>query len=393
MLAEERKRILLELKSGLENNTTAYADGVMQSPAADYTCPDLLGEEQRVFFQQTPLFMGLSTDLPNKGSYWADSETGLPILMVRDNEGQFRAFANSCRHRGMQVVPDGRGDKARFSCPFHGWTYANSGDLIAITRAERFGPIDREDYGLIELPSAEKYGMLWVTPTPGDAIDVDACLGGLGEEMQHWNLSEHSYGAAQVLRANINWKLAIDTFGENYHFDVLHKDSLAFQIHGNLQTSDSFGDNYRMVFANTSFTEIAKAVPDVDDWPYLNMTLGVYFIYPNTIFLVGQRVVDVLRMFPDENSPNRSRTAHAMYLGPQAWEFFKNEPAGVEGRFEGFNDIILKEDYFAAESTQIAAMSGRPEYFLFGRNEPALHHYHNTHRRGLGREPLPLITN
>lgn len=134
MRHSEQQRLLELLKTGIDTGTTAFADGIMRSPVTDFTCPDLLAEEQRVFFRETPLLMGLSVDLPENGSFVADSETGVPILMTRDAQGGFRAFANVCRHRGVQVVPDGRGSKSRFSCPFHAWTYSNQGDLISTLR-------------------------------------------------------------------------------------------------------------------------------------------------------------------------------------------------------------------------------------------------------------------
>lgn len=391
MRHDERQRLIGILKDGLENGGPVQGEGIVKSPLSDYTSPELLAEERKVFFRETPLFMGLSADLPENGSYWADSETGLPILMTRDDEGRFRAFANTCRHRGAQVVPDGRGTQVRFSCPFHAWTYGSRGDLIAVTKADRFGEIDKSDHGLIELPAAERYNMLWVKPTPGGEIDVDKCLGGLQDDMAHWNLDATSYAASQVLDAKINWKLAIDTFGENYHFDVLHRESLAKDIRGNLQTHDTFGPNYRMVFAFTRFPEIAKEVPDQKDWPFRIMTLSVYFIYPNTIFLVDPHAVDVLRMFPDAENPARSTTAHSYYVLPKVKAYFEDPEfpeRNYEERFEGFNHVIMGEDYRMAESTQRCADTGIQSHIMFGRNEPALLHYHNAHRRGLGR---PLL--
>jgi phenylpropionate dioxygenase-like ring-hydroxylating dioxygenase large terminal subunit len=394
MRRQERLRLLRILKDGLANGGAVHGEGIVESPLSDFTCPDLLAEEQRVFFRETPLFMGLSADLPENGSYWADSETGLPILMTRDDAGEFRAFANTCRHRGAQVVPDGRGHQPRFSCPFHAWTYSNRGDLIAVNRAERFGDFDKAGRGLIELPSAEKYGMLWVRPTPGDEIDVDVALGGLEDDMAHWELPEHSYGASQIIPANVNWKLAVDTFGENYHFDVLHRETLANDIRGNLQTHDTFGPNYRMVFAYNRFPEVAKAVPDPKQWPFRVMTLSVYFIYPNTIFLVDPYAVDVLRIFPDAEDPAKSTTAHSYYVLPEVKAHFE-DPAhperSYEDRFEGFNHVIVNEDYRMAESTQRCADAGIQSHILFGRNEPALLHYHNAHRRGLGRPLLEAM--
>jgi hypothetical protein len=59
---------------------------------------------------------------------------------------------------------------------------------------------------------------------------------------------------------------------------------------------------------------------------------------------------------------------------------------------QNFCDVIRDEDYTVASRSQVGADSGLIDHLLFGRNEPALHHYHNTFRAELGLEPLPLIT-
>jgi phenylpropionate dioxygenase-like ring-hydroxylating dioxygenase large terminal subunit len=395
MHQEEQLRVLRTLKHGLENNISAAASGIVQTPVSDFTSPELLAREQQVFFRETPLLLGLSTDLPGPGDYLATSETGVPILMTRDDKGEFRAFLNVCRHRGVQVVEDGRGTRARFSCPFHAWTYSNTGDLVAVNREKKFGYIKKEDHGLVALPAREAHGMLWVRPSPGIDFDVDAVLSRLAPEMSSWQLTTHAYAEEQVIDADVNWKLAIDTFGENYHFDVLHRETLAPEIHGNLQTSDVFGLNYRMVFASKNgFKYVADNNLPEQEWPYRLITLNVYFLYPNVILLVDPAGVDLLRMYPHANDPARSRTWHRFYANPVMQEHRQqvaqqsgdNQPP--ESRFEGFNRIVVDEDYAIAASTQKWALSGAQTHYLFGRNEPALHHYHNAHRTGLG---LPLL--
>ena len=390
MNGTDRDQVLSTLFDGIKSGDSYSAKGVMRSPLADFTCPTLLEQEQRVFFRETPLLMGLTSDLPFPGDYWADSKTGIPILMVRDDEGEFHAFANMCRHRGAQVVPDGRGNRKQFSCPFHAWTYDKHGQLIAINRERKFGSVCKEEHGLVELPSAEKYGMLWVRPNPGDEIDVDECLSGLEVDMAAWNLSHHPYAKEQDIFAYANWKLAIDTFGENYHFDVLHSKTLAPTIKGNLQTHDVFGRNYRMVFAYQHFEEVSKKLPNQKDWPFRYMTLSVYFIYPNVILLVDMGGIDVLRIFPSQNKANQSITCQRWYLNPESMSHYMRNSHELEGKFVGFNAIIEKEDYLVAETTQRTADSGLVDHVLFGKNEPALHHYHNVHREGLGRELLQL---
>ena len=116
------------------------------------------------------------------------------------------------------------------------------------------------------------------------------------------------------------------------------------------------------------------------------MTLSVYFVYPNTIFLVDAGAVDVVRIFPDGDNPGRSRTAHSFYLTEKARGYFAGHR--FEERFEGFNAVVQREDYHMAASTQRSAEAGIQTEVLFGRNEPALLHYHNMHRQGLGR---PLL--
>ena len=393
MLKAEKRRVLRILKEGIAHGTTHFADGIIRSPVDDFTSEELLRQEQQVFFKDTPLFVGLSSDLPKSGNYKVETINDTSVLFVRDPNGRFRAFANVCRHRGAQVVPDGKGHADRFSCPFHAWTYNTEGRLIAVNRESSFGSICKEEYPLVELPAAEKYGMLWCKPSPGGSVDVDDCLGGLGEEMDAWGLDKMRHSSDQEIDADANWKLVIDTFGENYHFDVLHRNSLAPSIKGNLQTHDIYGMNYRMVFAYQNWERIVAEIPNEEDWPFFSLTLTVYFIYPNAILLVDYAGCDVLRMHPVGDSTSKSKTYHSWYLSPRFVEAHEEHGVKVnhEDKFNGFNAIIRREDYRVAESTQRSANSGAISHVLFGRNEPALHHYHNAHRRGLNRPELEPV--
>ncbi len=393
MLKHEKRRVLRLLKQNIANGTTPFASGIARSPVDDFTSTELLKQEQQVFFSDTPLLVGLSGDLPSKGSYKAETINTKSLLFVRDQGGQFRAFANVCRHRGAQIVPDGSGNAERFSCPFHAWTYDTQGRLIAVNREKNFGPICKDDYPLVELPAVEKHGMLWCKPSPGGTINIDDCLGGLGEEMDAYGLDKMIYSKSQIIDAEANWKLAVDTFGENYHFDVLHRETLAPSIKGNLQTHDAYGMNYRMVFAYQSWNDVVENIPNEEDWPFFALTLTVYFIYPNTIMLLDYSGCDVLRMHPDGDAVAKSSTYHSWYLSPRFVDYQKEQGLFInpDQKFADFNTIVRNEDYRVAESTQRGASSGTISHVLFGRNEPALHHYHNAHRRGLNRPDLEII--
>ena len=388
----EQLRILTALTEHIEEGTTLDAGGIMRAPLSDFTCPQLLAQEQDVYFRKTPLLMGFSSELPEPNTYWADKATGIPILMVRDGESQFRAYANVCRHRGNIVVPEGRGSKDSFSCPFHAWTYANDGTLLAINQNRHFGNVSRLELPLIELPSAEMYGTLWVRPIPGDPIDEDECLGGLQNDLAYWQISTHPRIDSYSINVRANWKIAVDTYGENYHLNILHAQSVGKEVKANLQTCDRFGKNLRLVYPNQKFDLMRFLVSDPGRWPYKQITSTLYFIYPNVIMIVDAFGIDLLRIFPGQNSPSNSRTIHTWYIDPKVQPHIEKLGISYEERITRFRDIVVNEDYGAAANIQCNSEAGIQSEILLGRNEEALQHIHNTHRSALGRDLLQIET-
>ena len=92
-------------------------------------------------------------------------------------------FLNACRHRSVKVAQEEKGTKHVFTCPFHHWSYANSGELLTIPNNDHFGTVDKSCNGLIELPCAEESGLLWVHPNPQGRLDLPRLLGGLIDEL------------------------------------------------------------------------------------------------------------------------------------------------------------------------------------------------------------------
>ncbi len=96
----------------------------------------------------------------------------------------------------------------------------------------------------------------------------------------------------------------------------------------------------------------------------------------------------MVRTYPDPEDPSRSISRLSFYF---IREILEAEPERVAQRAHAFGNIIRDEDYAVAASSQLGAESGFQDSVLFGRNEPGLHHFHNTYREALGMEPLPLI--
>lgn len=386
MQKTEQIRLLKELMRHRDEGTNVDAGGQRRNPTQVYCDPELAAREWDTFFRGTPQFLGLSGDLPEPGSFLTTSDFGGPVLAVRDDDGRFRAFANTCRHRGVVLEDRERGEASRFVCPFHAWTYSNRGDLVGVPKADHFGPLDKSCHGLIELPAVEAHGLLFVHPDPKGTIDVESLLGGLAPEFESWAFGDLVYMGSDTYDKQLNWKLAMDTFGETYHFTALHRNTLATFFYGNAQCYDVFGRNHRMILCLQSLDDLRNK-PE-EEWSITDGGFPVYYLFPNVQLNVGATGLTAVRTYPDPNQPGRSISRVSFYAEARALE---TDPQLALDRARVFGSVIRDEDYDVAEGSQQSAEAGLQEYVIFGRNEPALHHYHNTYREALGMAPLELI--
>lgn len=399
--------ILKELMSQVDEKRNVDAGTMLENPVSSYTCPDMAAREWEIFFREHPQIIGLTGDLPKPGSFMTVDDFGTPVLACRDAEGKFRAYLNACRHRGVKLVAEERGEKARFSCPFHAWTYDNTGALLAIPQPGHFGAVDKPSLGLIELPAVESHGLLIVHPKRDGVIDVEAMLGGLGPEIANWKFERLLRTGETAITKRLNWKLANDTFGETYHFQKLHKNTLGQLFHGDNLAYETFGRNHRFVFASR-FIDMLREVPE-EEWALPMGATLLYFIFPNIQIIVGRGTTNLVKIYPHKDDPARSTSRICHYFTENAvaaeaeakasgnaltldevydFEARKEKTLTYAVINEVFDSTIEQEDYAMGERIQVAAESGELDTVVFGRNEPALHHYHNNYRAALGLEPL-----
>ena len=113
------------------------------------------------------------------------------------------------------------------------------------------------------MPAAECAGFLWVTLDSEATLDVPAFLGPLAGELESWGIGHWSPLGEKVLDTPINWKLAIDTFAENYHFATVHKNTFATIARSNCTVFDAFGPHHRLVFPLNGICDL-DGVPEAD---------------------------------------------------------------------------------------------------------------------------------
>src|SRR5215470_16319184 len=105
---------------------------------AVYSDPEIYRQEQERVFGRCWLVLGHESMLPRPGDYLTNFMGEDPVLLLRDQGGQVRAFLNTCRHRGNKVCLFDRGNAHNFTCSYHGWSYNTEGRLIGVPRVEAY---------------------------------------------------------------------------------------------------------------------------------------------------------------------------------------------------------------------------------------------------------------
>ena len=132
MNRQEELAVGRRLLGHIDGRTTDLAEAMFRNRVAAYSCRDRAKLERYRLFRDRAIFMGLSTRLPKAGDYLPVDVAGMPVLLTRGQDGEVRAFANICRHRGAPVA-QGCGNARAFVCPYHGWTYDAAGKLLGTT--------------------------------------------------------------------------------------------------------------------------------------------------------------------------------------------------------------------------------------------------------------------
>ena len=365
-------RIVRRLLDHVEQGTTDQADAVLEVPTDAYTSPERLAREVEVLFLGQPLVLCLSGAVSRPGSYRTVDLAGTPVVVTRAPDGRVHAFANVCRHRGVRVV-DGAGEARRITCPFHAWVYDLEGRLVGVPAAGAFGEVCREEKGLIELPVAEGYGLVVGRLRPGPPVDLDAYLGpDLAAELAMLDFAGwEPYTDAHVHHVEANWKVTLDTFRENYHFDYLHRNTLKDYAYGGVLTFDPFGPHLRNCSAIRSIDELRDR-PEAE-WGEVTQHFSYqYQLFPNTSLTFDSRHIELWQIAPD--GPAASDVVHTAYLRPGL-------PHGERDRLAEMapwicETVVDGEDFWVAGRTEPGLRTGLVDTVVFGRNEPALQHLH-----------------
>ncbi len=360
----------------IDQGTTDMGRDVLRHPVSEYTCPDWFSREKSTLFRDFPLFMGLSGLIPEPGDFLAEDLGEVPTLLVRGDDGVARAFVNMCRHRGAPLAK-GCGRNASFICPYHAWNYNQRGELVGLPDKRSFPGVEQDKMGLIPLPTLEQDGMIWVIPTPdrNGAAHIEQQLadhlGGLAAELASYQFGGYHADMTRTITRRANWKQPIETFLEAYHFNTLHKNTVAPLFFHNLCLFEGFGLNHREAVIRRSI-ETLRDRPE-SEWDFITHTGLSYQLFPNTIFVVQADHVETWRVFPSKERVDECVIRFDCYIPePVTSESArKHWDANIDLAFR----TVDEEDYAISEDIERGYLSHALKEVLIGRNEPSLGHY------------------
>ena len=367
----------------IDGRTTDLAGAMFRNPVSAYFDHDRAAVERERLFRDQPIFMGLAARLAKPGDYVTEDVAGMPVLMIRSADGQVKAFVNICRHRGAPVAR-GCGNARAFTCPYHGWSYDLGGKLLGTTDKTGFAGLHLAAHGLLRLPAVERHGMLFVRPNPvqqGETveIDIDAGLGAFAADLAALRLETYRLASTDRVSPRINWKVAIDTFLESYHIPYLHHKTVAPFFVGNCGTFDGAGPHGRLCLALASLAEV-RGVPEGarQHRPHL---FPIYQLFPNTVLIPHFDHIQFWRAFPGRGDPSRCDVEMTIY---KPADTDRSDAHYAENRSIVLR-TVMEEDFPLSERMQIGFECGATDEVIYGRNEPALVHFHASIRTALGR--------
>lgn len=388
--SEMARAALRRMVALVASRDTERADGPLPLHKSIYIDEDRFAAEREKLFLGQPIVAGLSGDIPEPGDTLVFDAAGPSLLVMRGKDGQVRAFRNMCTHRGAKLVEESEpftGHFPRVVCPFHAWTFDPGGRLVGQPSKASFADCDIGSRDLLEVPCQEYLGLIFVRPGGGEPIDAAAHLGEFAKVLEALELHRAEPVKKGILTADSNWKFALDTYSEGYHFAALHASTIGGTHYNDICSLDRFGRHHRVGFPDRSVGALVGK-PE-EEWPRTDYG-GVHFLFPNTVIFFGsvepgKFFTQVFRLFPD--GVGKTRCQFAVYA-----------PFGVENEahramcvmaYDATATVVQTEDYRVA-SHGYANLLSAPDDFrvVLGSNENAVQAVHRHIADAIGK---PLI--
>ncbi|OED40369.1 ring-hydroxylating oxygenase subunit alpha [Chromatiales bacterium (ex Bugula neritina AB1)] len=336
-----------------------------------YTDPKFHLIEQQSVFRNSWQFVCHEEKLRDNHSYVVTDAQGASILVVRDGEGELRAFYNVCKHRGHELM-SGEGNVRLITCPYHAWTYNLDGQLRGARRSEHLLDFNMDEICLDQVQVETFCHLVFINLDP-DAASLKEQSGELGNEIMSYaaDLPQLTYAHTLTYRIKANWKAVVDNFLECYHCPVAHKDFCSLVDMSTYKVTTHGIYSSHMASAGTTGNN-AYSTEDASVTVH-----AVWHLWPNTALMryPGRGNFMVWRFYP--NGPDHTLEQFDFYF-----ETSELQEAEVEA-IKFIDEVLQPEDIGLVESVQRGMLTPafRQGRYLVdpensGMSEHAVHHFH-----------------
>jgi phenylpropionate dioxygenase-like ring-hydroxylating dioxygenase large terminal subunit/AcrR family transcriptional regulator len=270
-----------------------------------YLDPEFYELETEYIFRRHWLLAGHTSQAPNTGDYMTLDVAGERALVIRDGDGELRAFHNVCRHRASRVVTGESGScHGALVCPFHGWTYGYDGKLQSVPSDQGFEHLDKSQLNLPEVDIEEWMGFVFVR-FGGQDPSVAATLQPLAEVAEHFRFAEMKpWGARASQSCDFNWKRFSEDESEGFY--IPKGLSAMSRLFGDTHVEPSAADAQPFAVLQEKESPVwcerayQRLLPEASHLSEAYQRAWTYYgIFPTTVFLITPDLVGAYQVVPD----------------------------------------------------------------------------------------------
>ncbi|WP_223413794.1 MULTISPECIES: benzoate 1,2-dioxygenase large subunit [unclassified Pseudomonas] len=211
--------------------------GIYRCKREMFTDPRLFDLEMEHIFEGNWLYLAHESQIPNKNDFYTTTMGRQSIFIARNKDGELNAFINACSHRGAMLCRHKSGNKSSYTCPFHGWTFSNSGKLLKVKDPAAAGyPASFNCEGSHDLTKVARFESYRGFLFGSLKADVVPLVEHLGESAKIIDMIvDQSADGLEVLRGSSsyiyegNWKLTAENGADGYHVSSVHWNYAATQ--------------------------------------------------------------------------------------------------------------------------------------------------------------------
>ena len=357
-------------------------------PAGRYIDNEFFALERTAMWQRTWLYAAHIDQLPDPGSYLVWTHGSAPILIIRGDDGEVRAFYNTCRHRGAPVVrtQTGRANKTLI-CGYHGWTYDRQGELRTVTEPRDWRDVDKACRGLIQV-RCERFANLVFVCEDFDVEPLSDFIVPLARFLRHLPLDGLRLVERREFDVRCNVKVLMENFLEAYHFKLLHPgtterifDSKGTSVHlWRNGHSMMLSPNRRADWVDPGTVGMLEMDNSTEIERDFNPS---YSLFPNLILPIAPTGMPCVAMWP---KTIRTSAMEVLWFAPD-WGGGERDPLW-DARIANF-DRIVDEDIQLAEPMQETIESSGFRGVPLSYQERRIYHWHEEIDRRIGVESVP----